>query len=450
MSSRVVKWLILASILLMAFPVLAGASTSRLAGMGVQGDYVKDYTNIFTYVSNLCCVGNLVYGELGVATDYDENWSEYYNTEDRAVGAVLGNLFDGRFGTIGFHMREYSPALGTGSQPYVGYNGYLDEYILGTGFETFWPWGVDPNIPGDTGYTPYWNYYGVEAFDLMWGKKFGTMSLGLRFNRSNYKEEWKYEDTGSESEATYEGYEPYDRNVMGFGAGLGFEMSPTLATELSVLYQSRTFNWEYSDGDVYESDGGGSYLVAGRMLWQWQPDVMVVPVMRYYSFDMSEKYTPDGGTADEYETKYSGWQVGVAGNWSLNANDLFVAGLSFAQNKYEYGYDEYADEYTESLMPVMFASLETRVNPWLTLRFGGRKGVLYSIKEEYGDDTYTYEWKDSWSPFQFFLGAGVKLGTLQLDGVLAQDFFHNPASYLDHSENYYSPLFPKVTATYTF
>lgn len=439
MSSRVVKWLFLATVLLVAFPVAAGASTSRIAGMGVQSDYVKDYTNVFTYISNLCCVGNLVYGELGVATDYDENYSEYYNTEDRAVGAILGNLWDGRFGTIGFHMREYSPALGTGSQPYVPYEGYLDEFILGTGFETFMPY-IDPNVPGYTGYTPYWNSYGVEAFDLMWAKKFGSMSLGLRFNRSNYK----YED----DDETYEGFDFYDRNVMGIGGGLGFEMSPTLATELSFLYQNRSYNWEYASGAVEENDGGGSYLMAARMMWQWQPDVMVVPVFRAYSFDQSAKYTPFEGEEDTYEETLKGWQAGVAGNWALNQNDLFVAGLTFAQNKYSN--DTYEYEYTESLMPTMFASLETRVNPWLTLRFGGRKGVFYSTKYEDTTEGEDYEETESWSPFQFFLGAGVKLGTLQLDGVLAQDFFHNPASYITADQNYYAPLFPKVTATYTF
>jgi hypothetical protein len=114
---------------------------------------------------------------------------------------------------------------------------------------------------------------------------------------------------------------------------------------------------------------------------------------------------------------------------------------------------------TESIMPTLFASLETRLNSWLTLRFGGRKGVFYSQKyeetlvdAETGEST-TDESKLNASPFQFFTGAGVKLGTLQFDATLAQDFFHNPATYITGSpngQNYYSPLFPKVTATYTF
>jgi hypothetical protein len=464
MSSRMVKWLLLASVLLIAFPVVAGASTSRIAGMGVQGDYVKDYTNIFGYPSCVSGVGNLVYGEFGQVTDYDYNYSEYFMTEDRAVGAVLGNLFDGKFGTFGFHMREYSPALGFGFQPYIGYDASEnDEYIFGTGFETFDPY-LDDNTPGETGYTPYWNgdgllsqSYGTEALDLMWGKKFNKMSLGLRLNRSAYKAT----QSAGTAESTLEGYAPYDRNILGFGVGFGYEHSATLQSELGLLYQSRTFKWTNTDNDVWESDGGGAYLVSARAMWQWQPNVLVVPVGRIYSFNLDEKQTPDGGTAVKDEMKQSGWQFGVAGNWTLNQNDLFVAGVTFASNVWDHQGDPDLttddNKWTESLMPTMFASLEAKVNSWLTLRFGGRKGMFYSLKREYtaneGEGDVAVEQKESLSPFQFFSGAGVKLGTLQFDATLAQDFFHNPATYVTGSpngENYYSPLFPKVTATYTF
>ena len=452
MSSRMVKLLVLVTVLLLAFPVVAGASTARIQGLGTQGDYIKDYTNIFTYPSCVPAVGNLVYGEFGVVTNYDNNWNEYFTTEDRSVGAVLGNLFDGKFGTFGFHMREYSPALGTNFQPYVTEDGTIEDYFFNTGFETFSE-HLDPNVPGTFGDNAFENGYGTEAFDLMWGKKFDKISAGLRLNRSAYK----YTSSSGGSDQTYEGYEPDDRNILGFGFGLGFENSATLQSEVGILYQSRTFSWENSSGDKISDNGGGTYLASGRMLWQWEPNVLVVPVVRLYSFDMSTKSTPAVGEVSKVDAKLSGWQAGVAGNWTLNQNDLFVAGVTFASNVMDQKTAKIKD--TESLMPTMFAALETHVNSWLTLRFGGRKGVFYSVKHtETVLDTETSEstkdeWKESWSPFQFFMGTGVKLGTLQLDATLAQDFFHNPATYITGSpngQNTYSALFPKVTATYTF
>ena len=93
------------------------------------------------------------------------------------------------------------------------------------------------------------------------------------------------------------------------------------------------------------------------------------------------------------------------------------------------------------------------MNPWLTLRFGAQQGAFYTDKTEYNDtdeygDEYSgsYTIHDSW--FSMMLGAGVKLGTLQLDATLCEDFLHN-GPYLISGEST-SELFPKVSATYTF
>jgi len=77
--------------LMLALPVAAFAQTARVEGMALQGDYIKDYTGIYTYLSGVPSVGNLVYGELGS--------NAAATPTDRGVGAVLGNLWDGRFGT---------------------------------------------------------------------------------------------------------------------------------------------------------------------------------------------------------------------------------------------------------------------------------------------------------------------------------------------------------------
>lgn len=452
MSSRCVKWSLLAAVLLLVLPVVAGASTSRLMGMGVQSDFVKDYTNIFTYPSCLPNVGNVVYGELGQTTDFDFALSEYFTTEDRSVGAVLGNLWDGRFGAFGFTMREYSPALGTNFQPFAGFNASVfDEYYFGTGFESFATF-VDPNVPAETGDVAFTNHYGTEALDLMWGKKFDKLSLGLRLNRSYFK----FTNSANNEEFLGGGNDlandTNDRNIWGFGGGIGYDMSDKTMLEAALLWQTRTYKFKFADGSVDENDGGGAYLASARIVHQWRPDVTIVPMARFYSFDLGAKTTPAGGPTTSVDHTVRGWQAGAAGNWALNQNDLFVLGLSFAQNTEERKTAPGRFKDTENLLPTMFAGLETHVNHWLTLRFGGRKGVFYSVKSVDNDVTPATETKTSWSPFIFYMGSGVKLGTLQLDATLAQDFFHNPASYLNaptQSGDMF-PLFPRVTASYSF
>jgi hypothetical protein len=432
MSSRVVKWLFLASLFLLVFPVAAGASTARVEGMAIQGDYIKDYTGIYTYLSNVCCVGNLVYGELGntvslVGTDLESDEPASVDFSDRGMGAVLGNLWDGRYGTWAIHIRELTPQFGQGSAT----------SSTGPGFV-----GGDPNTNTN------------QSFDLMWGKKFGTTSIGLDFNRSSGRVEMGALDLKSDvfnfdKFVAFDLTDPnFSRNVLGFGGGLGFEMTPKATLEASFLYQTRTFEW--TEGALgYKDDGPTTYQVAARAFWQWQPNVVVVPVFKYYSFDLSTKGDSlflVNNPGELVDASLKGWQAGLAGNWTLGSNDLFVLGLTFANNKVESTpKGGTTSTLTEAIQPQVFAALETQVNSWLTLRMGANKGVLYSWKEESGGTT---DLKSSGSPFTMSLGAGIKLSTLQVDATLSQDFPHNMPYLISGSET--SNMFPKVSATYSF
>lgn len=429
MSHRSMRRVILVAAALMALPAAALAQTSRVEGMALQGDYLKDYTNIYSYTSCLTSVGNLIYGELGTVVSPDE--FDGGGLDDRAMGAVLGNLWDGRYGVWAIHMREISPNLGQGDQ----------------GSQTGIGLGSDPNFNRN------------EAFDLMWGKKVGTTSVGLRLNRSFRsgqndlalvdpalghltKFETDFPDTSDPSVANLH------RNVLGLGGGLGFEMNPNTNVEVNFLWQSRTFTQEYTTpGEKDQEDGSAAYLFSARAMWQWQPNVMVIPVFKWYSFDESWKHTTAAGVTSIKSTT-KGWQIGAAGNWTLNQNDLFVLGATVASNKVEETSAPAIDENTTDLFaPEIFAALETHVNTWLTLRFGANKGVFHSTKFEDNVAPATSV-KEKDSPFAMVLGAGMKFGSLQLDGVLNSRFPQN-MPYLV-SGNVTSPLFEKVSATYSF
>jgi len=418
MHSRTAKILVLGALML-ALPLVAMAQTSRVEGMSIQGDYIKDYTGIFTYTSGVSNVGNLVYGELGVATGG--------TPVDRAVGAVMGDWWEGRLGTWAIHMRQFTPQLGQGdatSNPAPG----------------------SPPLASDP------NFNTSEQFDIMWGKKFGTTALGLRLNRSFGQVELDNDPVGlgnvSDLKFDFTQFDPnLARNVLGVGVGLGFEMSPTTNIETNIMWQSRSFEIADTNGvTTAESDGKTTYQLAVRAWWQWQPNVMVVPVFKWYSYDLS---TTAGATSADNSLK--GWQVGAAGNWTIGSNDLFVLGLTFAQNKIEQEADLFGAGFdsgtiTETFTPQVFAALETHVNSWLSLRFGANKGAWHRTEFEDNDTPSDLIIHDS--PFNMTLGAGVKVGSLQLDAVMNDAFPHNGLNFI--SGNTTSPLFPKVTATYAF
>lgn len=439
--------LLVGAVVLAALPSVVSASTGRLEGMALPGDYTKDYTAIYGWPSCINNVGNLIYAEVG--NDLGRQVTAFDgvpNNAERAMGAVLPNLWDGRYGVWGIHLREQTPSLGQGDV-------------------------LQSNDPNDNQ---------NESFDLMWGRKFGTTSFGLRLNRSYAKNEFEIPSVTTTLEFDPNGVNNLGdanlaRNVFGLGAGLGFEMSDKTQAEVSLLWQNRSFNADESAANKYTDNGNTTYQFAGRIMWKWQPNVLVIPVAKLYSFDLSQKVVGNPiSTAlapGSYANTLKGWQVGVAGNWSLGSNDLFVLGAQVAQNKIDQESDifglnstgaigarNFSDTLTvtENFYPNVFMALETQVNHWLTLRFGANKAVMHTLKVEGNNAAFTPSQtltiKDS--PFGMNIGAGVKVGSLMFDAVLDNRFYLNPVAQVMGNVNagYQGGprTFTKVSATYSW
>ncbi|MBK7367282.1 MAG: hypothetical protein IPJ04_05020 [Candidatus Eisenbacteria bacterium] len=398
-----------AAALALMVPVLAAASTARMSGLNVPGDYVKgDYTGMYTYLSEVNTVGNLAYVEAG---SYDRGLT------DHAIGAVLPGLFDGKYGVWSFHLRQTHPALGQSS----------NFAPISTGHDS-----EDPNYAG-------------EAFDIIWGHKMGNGNLALRLNRS-----FESYDDGTDVE---EGDGNNGRNILGFGGGYGWDMNANTQVEIGVLYQQRSFD----EGPTGNADNGGTnMLVAARAFRKASGNLTLIPAVKYWSQDQS--YT-DNETTTNYDAKYSGYQAGIAGNWTVGSDDLLVFGANLAQNKGDFGD---GNEFTQTFMPNVFMALETHLNPWLTFRAGAQNAMFYSYTEKFtgGEE----KWKEHY--FTFNLGTTVKLGNLVLDATLDPAFLQNPFAQLMGGQNafyynsYYGPgrvdggpvgfVFPNVSATYTW
>jgi len=414
MMHQIKRFIVLAAVACMV-PAVAFASTARMTGLNIPGDYTKDYTGMFTYLSSINSTGNLVYAETGSMSGSTTN-------EDRGMGAVLPNLFDGKAGVWALHMRHFFPALGQS-----------------------W-WGAPIN-GGIGSFDPNFNTLNSESFDLMWGHKMGSANVGLRLNR-----QFESDDDGTE---TVEGNGTNGRNVLGFGGGMGFDMNPNAAIEVGVQFQTRSFDEGDAVGDETE-DGGAAYLVAARAWMKQGGSMTFVPVVKMWSVDQS---TTDGTTTTD--DKLSGWQLGAAGNWAVGSNDLFVLGANLVGNKEDMG----TDEATESLMPNVFMALETHLNPWLTFRAGAQQSVMGTYKLKTTGSTETIKL----SLLTFNMGTTVKMGNVQFDAVLDPAFFNNPFAQLMGSQNstfegigYYGggtratgggtngTVFPQVSLTYTW
>jgi len=352
-------------------PVVAFASSSRVEGLGVPGDYVKDYSGINTYLSGVGSVGNLV-------------WVNPGSDNSRGMGAVLQNLFEGRFGTWAINLHDAGNDLGAAT-----YDGNPFDSNTSTG----------------------------EALDITWGRKMGNGSLGLRFNRSYNSTE----NTGGTTTGNGNG----DRNITGFGGGYGFALNSNTDAEVSVLYQNRSFN----NGTVKES-GGSAYQVAGRAWVKSSSSLTLAPVVKIYSFDNSTVPVAAGGIV--VKNKTTGWSAGLAGNWALGSDDLFILGTQFSSNKNETTVDA-----KSSFMPDVFMGLESKVNPWLTLRFGAHNSFQHRTENA------TTTVKDH--QFSFNMGAGVKVGAFMFDATMSNGFYNGPVNGVLNGNP-----FNRVSATYSF
>lgn len=427
-------------------PVIASASTGRLAGMALPGDYTADYTSIYAWPSSITGLGNLVYGEFGSVDNY--SWGD--TPSDMSMGAVLPNLWEGRFGVWALHLRQTTNGLASGTAASTS-NG-------------------DPNTNGN------------QSFDLGWGIKMGKHAFGLQLNRSyNSLEDelpgttWTFKQNNAQNENTGTGAGNLSRNIMGVGAGFGAEMSEKMTVEGALMWQTRSFENGHNGAASFKNsdDGGSNYLLALRAMHKCTPNLTMVPVAKYYSFDLSNKQESAGNPTVTRQNTVKGWQVGAAGNWTIGSNDLFVLGATVSQNKLDqqenlFGVTNQANGYsngagafsdtltaTESGFPTVFMALETQVNGWLTLRFGANKGVMHTLKIEghngAGGTAQSETITIHDSPFSMATGAGVKLGSLKFDAVLTTGFYNDPFSTLTTGDNsnYGSP-FTKVSATYNW
>jgi hypothetical protein len=402
------KRILVAALFALALPSVAAASSARMSGLAVPGDYVKgEYTGMFTYLSEVNSTGNLAYVEAA---------STYLTFRDHAIGAVLPGLFDGKYGVWSFHLRQSAPSLG-GS--WVG-------QPIQSGYS-----GGDQNLTG-------------EAFDLIWGHKMGSGNLALRLNRS-----FESYDDGT---ITEEGNGNRGRNILGFGLGYGWDMNPSLQVELAGQFQKR----DYDSGDVEKSDGGNDMLLAARAFHKASGNLVLIPSVKYFRIDQSDI----DSEGDPQKAMWSGLQAGIAGNWTVGTGDLLVFGAQFVRNNVDYGNDEFE---TERFMPNVFMALETHLNPWLAFRAGATEAYMHTWDNKFSD--VERHWKDHY--FGFNIGASVKLGSLMLDATLDPAFLQNPFAQLmgGTSAFYYGGgapvaarpeapgygvVFPQVSATYTW
>ena len=402
-------------------PAAALASDARVQALGLQGDYIQDYSNVYAYPSSIVRYQNLVYGNLGtkdvpggdVDNFQDNSGSDPLSDSGRSMGAYLNNLkwLPGTWGIqINENANSLSPAYGAGS----------------------------------------YNRNRNEGATLLWGNKVGEkIALGFALDKSNSSQvdatgtpivtvkpyTWGFPggySSGANARQTMNNINSAlgseERNSLSIAGGLTYDFSSSAhqnTMDIAVRWRDESLELDnvFGQGTTISDNGGGSFAVNARAQMALTDNSYLTPVINYYTINRGVKGTDTVDPTNNFteDNSVTGINVGVAESWVLRETDLLTLGLSYNHEKVDY--ETLAFEATYESTPTLFGALEVHPTGWLHLRLGASKPV-WSKLEIIADTTVpaeTLTLKDS--PLQYSFGAGFRLGNrLDIDAVMNQDY----------------------------
>jgi hypothetical protein len=411
------------------------ASWSRVEGMGLtvpaMSQFTDDYANMFAYPTSVVRQNNIVWAELGNNPGGGVNGVD---TEDQAFTLVRNFP---RLGSIAFQMKQSA---------------------------------LNSTVASDN--------LNNEQLDIIWGKAFSSFDFAVRLDITNSSEEF--------TDSTPFGYEAHGIDFSGdpypFGAaffedaivGTGVEINtygitPAIAIhmdnddrfEAAATYRRYTLDRSDSPapGETWQDGGNASYSLNARAILHRGGTHTWYPAAWYVNDDLSWEVTGVTPTARSADESYKQFGIGISDNMRVNSDNLLLWGVMFAQDKHSYERTDNNDavasgatktfEEKHTMMPLVFAAIETQATSWLTVRIGASRGMLSSRDEftDFGAPAFTFTDKTRESEFIFSLGTGIKWNNLDVDMTLNEEFPLSGGYILSGNE---ATPFTRVSATYHF
>ena len=412
------------------------ASWSRVEGMGLSvpamSQFTDDNSNMFAYPTSVVRQNNIVWAELGNNPSGDVN---SVDTDDQAFTLVRNFP---RLGSIAFQMKQSALNSSTASS----------------------------NLNN-------------EQLDIIWGKAFSSFDFAVRLDITNSS--YEYEDNspfGYKARGIDFTGDPYpfggffdsdlitdfgvEINTYGITPAIAIHMANDDRFEAAATYRRYTLDRSDSPtpGETWEDGGNASYAINARAILHRGGTHTWYPAAWYINDDLSWEVTGVTPTARSADETYKQFGIGISDNMRVNSDNLLLWGVMVAQDKHTYERTDNNDavssgetrtfEEKNTVMPMVFAAIETQATSWLTVRIGGSRS-LTSFKTEGSDfvapTANTFNDKARFSDFEFSLGTGIKWNNLDVDMTLNEDFPLSGGYILSGNE---ATPFTRVSATYHF
>ena len=430
------------------------ASLSRVEGMSLTvptlSQFTDDYVNIYYYPASVVRQNNLVLAELGNNPTGSSSDGTVISLGAVATGqqsfTVIRNF--PRLGAIAFQMKQSA----------------LNNYTASGSLTN-------------------------EQLDAIWGKALTNFDFAVRLDitNSSFEETSNAGGTTSLNRVRGFGVDPFDPypfgglfqadlirsgaggtgpievNTFGITPGITIHMSNDNRLEGAVTYRKysldRTEVTGGVQGEKWEDDGGASYAVVGRAFVNQGDRHVWVPAGWYVNDDLSWKVTnvPAAGNIRSADETYKSYGVGLSDNMRVNDNNLLLWGVQVAQTKHSYertdgavaaGEQSLFEEKT-TMVPLVFAAIETDATKWLKVRIGANRSLLSDRTENttFGTPSTTVTDKTRTSDFNFSLGTGLRWNNLDVDMTLNEKFPLSGGYILSGDR---STPFTRASATYHF
>lgn len=435
MSQRKLIVTLTIAILLAVSAGVSQASVSRMEGMGLDvpllSQFTDDYANIYTYPTSVVRQNNLVLAEIGMNSDPDAEVNPV-DVVDQSY-TVIRNF--PRLGAIAFQMQQSQTDVLTGSG---NLNNEQLDLIWGRGFSQF-----DFAVRLDITNSSY-------EFDDTTPSSFEARGLDLTFDPVPFVTPGADEITGGGVEINTYGITP--AIALHFGEDDRFEAAAT--------YRRFTFErTETPAGETWEDAGNASYGIFARGILHRGGTHTWYPAGWYVNNDLSWEATGVLATAMEADETYKSMGVGISDNMRVNDNNLLLWGIVVAQTKHEF---ERTDQNTggptlalrtleekTTVLPLVFAAIETEATSWLKVRIGASRAHVVERNEEsdFATPAASFTEKIRSSDFELGLGAGIRWNNLDIDMAINEQFPLSGGYILSGNE---ATPFNRVSATYHF
>jgi hypothetical protein len=370
------RWAMLVTLLLV-WPTIAAASTTRINSLGGSGSFFEDDHNVLRWCGSLGDYPDLAIIETGhfdLTNGYDDDWGKTVSGPGGGVHARFDEA--GRWGTGGLYFHGQADDSDPGSlhrsQLEGSVTGLYAREIAGVSAGLFLRHTVDTDFR--------YNNPAIPSHDVVFERGRSDIGLGARFDIATNA----YCDLAGEI-----------RHI----------------SERAYLDDPVAFGW-----DTGSFDSWSNYGLRGRAFIGLGDRLALTPLLEYISEDFTGTSFAGAGLAGETSDNAGRlFRIGAGLNFFVDADNLLLFSTEFIDGRMDHTIydldrnpdDFWQEDYTVFLMRLAF---ETRLAHWVTVR----ASTGYENLDNRGDLPNPA----SGAHIPLGLGVGLHVGSLVLDLAL--------------------------------